>query len=102
MAVQTLFTFYKTNYLNEEVNHTYPSPSVNVPWPVALNPFYGFNGSFTQRQKSRQASAFWRTEKKYFPFLKQSHLARFLPSINMPLMGMFQLVIAWLSLEASG
>jgi hypothetical protein len=28
---QTLFTFYKTSYLNEEVNRTEPSPSVSVP-----------------------------------------------------------------------
>ncbi len=29
---QTLFTLYKTSYLNEEVNRTEPSPSVSVPW----------------------------------------------------------------------
>ncbi len=29
--MQTLFTFYKTSYLNEEVNRTEPSPSVSVP-----------------------------------------------------------------------
>jgi hypothetical protein len=28
---QTLFTFYKTSYLNEEVNCTVPSLSVSVP-----------------------------------------------------------------------
>jgi hypothetical protein len=26
------FLFYKTTYLNEEVNRTEPSPSVRVPW----------------------------------------------------------------------
>jgi hypothetical protein len=26
------FLFYKTTYLNEEVNHTDPSPSVRLPW----------------------------------------------------------------------
>jgi hypothetical protein len=30
---QTLLFFYKTTYLNEEVNRTEPSPSVSVPCP---------------------------------------------------------------------
>jgi len=28
--------FYKTSYLNEEVNCTEPSPSVSFPWQVRL------------------------------------------------------------------
>jgi hypothetical protein len=29
-----IFFFYKTTYLNEEVNCTEPSRSVRIPWPV--------------------------------------------------------------------
>jgi hypothetical protein len=32
LTTQMLFTFYKTSYLNKEVNRTEPSPSVSVPW----------------------------------------------------------------------
>jgi hypothetical protein len=33
LTMQTLFTFfYKTSYLNEEVNGTEQSPSVSFPW----------------------------------------------------------------------
>jgi hypothetical protein len=30
--LKTLFTFYITRYLNEEVKYTEPSPSFDVPW----------------------------------------------------------------------
>ncbi len=32
LKIQALFTFYKTSYLNEEVNGTEPFPSFSVPW----------------------------------------------------------------------
>jgi hypothetical protein len=28
-----VYIFNKTGYLNEEVNHTEPLPSVSIPWP---------------------------------------------------------------------
>jgi hypothetical protein len=31
---ETIFPFYKTTYLNEEVNRTEPSPSVRLPWHI--------------------------------------------------------------------
>jgi hypothetical protein len=31
LILKIIFTFYKTSYLNEEVNCTEPSPSVSVP-----------------------------------------------------------------------
>ncbi len=31
LTLQTLFTFHKTSYLNEEVNHTGPSRSISIP-----------------------------------------------------------------------
>jgi hypothetical protein len=34
LILKILFTFYKTSYLNEEVNCTEPSPSVKVPCTV--------------------------------------------------------------------
>ncbi len=36
------FLFYKTSYLNTEVNCTEPSPSVRIPWSDAA-----FGGSLT-------------------------------------------------------
>jgi len=36
LILQELFDFfYKTSYLNEEVNSTEPSPSVSVPWSLS-------------------------------------------------------------------
>jgi hypothetical protein len=32
LIIQTLFTFYNTSYLNEEVNCTEPFLLVSVPW----------------------------------------------------------------------
>ncbi len=32
MWKNVIFIFYKTSYLNEEVNRTEPSPSVRFPW----------------------------------------------------------------------
>jgi hypothetical protein len=34
LLTQQILFFYKTSYLNEEVNCTEPSPSVSVPWFV--------------------------------------------------------------------
>jgi hypothetical protein len=38
LILKTFFTFYKTSYLNEEVNRTEPSPSVSIPWFVNMTP----------------------------------------------------------------
>jgi hypothetical protein len=32
--LKLFFPFYKTTYLNEEVNRTDPSPSIRLPWNV--------------------------------------------------------------------
>ena len=32
LILQTLFTFYETSYLNEEVNYAEPFPTVSVPY----------------------------------------------------------------------
>jgi len=47
--MQALVTFYKTSYLNEEGNYTYPSPSVGVPFPVVtiLNIVVDIESTFT-------------------------------------------------------
>ncbi len=36
LLLRLFFLFYKTSYLNEEVNRTLPSPTVRVPWKNAL------------------------------------------------------------------
>jgi hypothetical protein len=38
--------FYKTSYLNEEVNCTEPSPSVSVPWQLNRDFLLRFHGKF--------------------------------------------------------
>jgi len=37
LTQQTLLLFYKTSYLNEEVNRTEPSPSVRISWLETSN-----------------------------------------------------------------
>jgi hypothetical protein len=32
LVLLSLFTFYKTSHLNEELNCTEPSPSASIPW----------------------------------------------------------------------
>ncbi len=34
IMIKILFTFYKSSYLNEEVNCTEPSPLVSIPWQM--------------------------------------------------------------------
>jgi hypothetical protein len=33
----SIYVFYKTSYLNEEVNRTEPSPLVSVPWFITAH-----------------------------------------------------------------
>jgi hypothetical protein len=59
LRMQTLITFfYKTGYLNEEVNRTEPSPSVSVPWYIYIHVCV-LQGSLTETEGSvRLTSSF--------------------------------------------
>jgi len=42
MKILSTYLFYKTSYLNEEVNCTKPSPSVSILWRrVTVKPHWG-------------------------------------------------------------
>jgi hypothetical protein len=54
--VNIIYLFYKTSYLNEEVNCTEPSPLLGVPWYMACEEF-GFQiekGNMEERREKRK------------------------------------------------